>query len=107
MDHLRAVLRDTACFRFAANHEAGDVLQEDERNAALVTQLNEVSRFERGLTEQHSVIGDDANRVSMNACEPADESRAVARFELAEFTAVHDAGDDLMNIVCLAKCAWQ
>ena len=99
MDHLRAVLGDAAHFRFTSHHEAGDVLQEHERDAALVAQLDEVSRFERGLAEQHSVVGDDADRISMNAREPADQSRAVARFELAEFAAIHQAGNDLMNIV--------
>ena len=34
-DDLGAVLGDAACFVFLADHEAGDVLQEDERNAAL------------------------------------------------------------------------
>jgi hypothetical protein len=88
MDHLRAVLGDTAYFRFTSHHEAGDVLQEHERDAALVTQLDEVSRFERGLAKEHAVVGDDPDRVSVNAREPADQSRAVASFELAEFAAI-------------------
>ena len=45
MDHLRAVLGDAAGFGFPSHHEAGDVLQEDKRDAALVTQLDEVSRL--------------------------------------------------------------
>ena len=107
MDHLRAVLGDAAGFSFASDHEAGDVLQEHERDAALVAQFDEVSRFERGLAEQDSIIGDDADGVSVNAREAADQSRAVARFELAEFTTVYEAGDDLVNIVTCSKSAWQ
>ena len=34
-DHLRAVLGDAARLVLAPDHEAGDVLQEDERDAAL------------------------------------------------------------------------
>ena len=43
----------------------------------------------------------------MNAGEPADQSRAVAGFELAEFAAVHEAGDDLVDIVGLAESGGQ
>ena len=87
------------------DHEAGDVLQEQQWDAALVAQLDEVSRFERGLAEQHAVVGDDADRVSVNAREPADEGRAVARFELAELAAIHEAGNDLMHIVGFSEGA--
>src|SRR5262245_10812468 len=103
MDHLRAVFGDAANFRFASDHEASDVLQEHKRHPTLVTQLDEVSRFERGLAEQYSVVSDNADRVSVNACEPANQSRAVARFELTEFASIHEAGDDLVNIVGRAE----
>ena len=105
MDHLRAVFGDAACFVFLADHEAGDVLQEHKRDAALVTEFDEVSPFERGLAEQHAVVGDDADGVSVDAGEAADEGRAVARFELAELASVHEAGDDLAHIVGLAEGA--
>ncbi len=62
MDHLGAVLGDAADFGFTSHHEAGDVLQEHQRDAALVAQLDEVRRFERGLAEQHAVVGDDARQ---------------------------------------------
>jgi hypothetical protein len=41
----------------------------------------------------------------MNTRKTADERRAVARFELAEFAAIHEAGDDLMHIVGFAEGA--
>src|SRR6266487_4164826 len=103
MDHLRAVLSDATHFSLASHHEARDILQEYERDAALVAQLDEVSRFERGLAEQDSVISNDTDRVSMNARESANQSRAIARFELAEFTAIHQTRNDFMDIVSLAE----
>ena len=64
----------------------------------MVAQFDEVCSFQRGLAEQDSVIGDDADGVAVDSGEAADESSAVARFELAELGTVHDAGDDLADV---------
>ena len=58
------------------DHEAGDVLQEDERHAAQVAQLDEVRGLERRLREQHAVVGDDADQEAVEAREAADERGA-------------------------------
>ena len=50
---------DAAVLVFPADHEAGDVLQEEQRDAALVAQLDEVRALERRLAEQDAVVGDD------------------------------------------------
>src|SRR5688572_31748560 len=50
--HLGAVLGDAGALVLPANHEAGDVLEEHERNAADVAQLDEVRRLER--SEEHT-----------------------------------------------------
>src|SRR5580700_4113456 len=68
-DHLGAVLSDAARLVLPAEHEAGDVLQEDQGNPALVTQLDEVGALERGLAEQDAVVGDDADGVAVDAGE--------------------------------------
>ena len=60
-----------------AHHEAGDVLQEDQRDAALVAQLDEVRALERRLAEQDAVVGDDADRVAPDAREAAHQRLAV------------------------------
>src|SRR3546814_8736406 len=52
-DHLGAVLGDAAALVFLADHEAGDVLQEHDRRAGLIAQLDEVRALERGVVEQH------------------------------------------------------
>ena len=59
-----------------ADHEAGDVLQEDQRDAAQVAQLDEVRRLERRLREQHAVVGDDADEEAVQPREAGDERRA-------------------------------
>ena len=102
-DHLRAVLGDAFVLVLAPDHEAGDVLQEHERDAALAAELDEVRAFERGLGEQDAVVGDDADRHAPDAREAGDERRAVARLELVEVAAVDDARDDLAHVERLAR----
>src|SRR6267142_333425 len=60
--HLGAVLRDAAALVLLAHHEPGDVLQEDQRDAAQVAELDEVRVLERRLGEQHAVVADDADQ---------------------------------------------
>ena len=61
LHHLGAILGDAAGLVLLADHEAGDVLQEQQRHLALVAQLDEVRRFDRTLREQDPVVGDDAD----------------------------------------------
>ena len=76
-DHLGAVLGDAAGLVFAADHEAGDVLQEDQRDVALAAQRDEVRAFERRLREEDAVVGEDPDRIAPDPGEAADERRAV------------------------------
>ena len=87
-----------------ADDEAGDVLQEDERHAAQVAELDEVRRLERRLREQHAVVGDDADEQAVQAREAGDERRAVALLELVEARAVDEPRDDLADVVRLRGC---
>ena len=59
-DHLGAILGDAAGLRGIADHEAGDVLQEQKRNAALVGELDEMRGLLRLLREEDAVVGEDA-----------------------------------------------
>ena len=101
--HLRAVLRDARALVLPADDEAGDVLQEDERDAAQVAQLDEVRRLQRRLREQHAVVGDDADEEAVEPGEAGDERRAVALLELVEARAVDEPRDDLADVVRLAR----
>ena len=56
---------DTLRFKLLSDHEPSDVLQEDNRNLALGAELDEVSALLRALREEHTVVGDDTNRVAV------------------------------------------
>ena len=73
-DELRAVLGDAARLVVAADHEPGDVLQEQQRDAAAVAELDEVRGLQRGLAEQDPVVGDDPDRVAVEVRERADDA---------------------------------
>src|SRR5690606_3138864 len=78
--------------------EAGDVLQENERNLALAAQLDKVRALEGGFGKQNAVVGDDAHRHSLQMSEAADQGGAVAGLEFVELGAVHQAGNDFAHI---------
>jgi hypothetical protein len=78
-------LGDAAALVLAPDHEAGDVLQEHERNAALAAQLDEVRALQRRLAR----TGCRCWRRCRPACpsmraKPRDQRGAVARLELVE-----------------------
>ena len=96
--HLRPVLGDAAGLVLAADHEAGDVLEEHERDLPLGGELDEVGALERRRAEQDPVVGDDPDRVALDVGEPGHERLAVARLEVVEAAAVDEAGDDLADL---------
>ena len=49
------------------------------------------------------LFGDDADQEPVEAREAGDERRRVARLELVEARAVHEARDDLAHVVRLAR----
>src|ERR1051326_8332546 len=102
---LRAVLGDAAALVLPADHEAGDVLQEHERDAPLVAQLDEMRRLQRRLGEEHAVVRKDADFVAEDAREAGDDRRGVALLELLEARAVDDARDPLAHVVRPADVA--
>src|SRR5262249_13987003 len=95
---LGAVACDTAGFVFPANHEARDVLQEYEGDAALAAQLDEMRALQRAFAEQNAVVGDDADGKTPDMGKAADQRRAVKLLELVEFRAVDNARDDVMYV---------
>ena len=99
MTSLAPSLGDAAVLVLAADHEAGDVLQEHQRDAALVAQLDEVRALERRLAEQDAVVGDDADLVAPDPGEAADQGLAVQLLELVEPAAVDDPADHLAHVV--------
>ena len=90
---------------FAPDHEAGDVLQEDQRDLALAAQLDEMRALQRAFGKQHAIVGDDADRHAVQMRKAGDQRRAVVLLELVELGAVDDARDDLAHIIGLARVA--
>ncbi len=95
---LGAVARDPAGLVLLADHEAGDVLEEDERHATLAGQLDEVRALLRRLGEEHALVRQDRDRVPLDPREAADERLAVERLELGEARAVDDPRDHLARV---------
>ncbi|MNQ61240.1 hypothetical protein D3C85_755520 [compost metagenome] len=94
--------RDAFVFVLAADHEAGDVLQEHQRNLALRAQLDKVRAFLRGFGKQDAVVGNDAHGHALNVRKARDQRGAEAGLEFIELRAVHDARDDFAHVVGLA-----
>ena len=55
------------------------------------------------LAEEHAVVGDDADRVAVEAREAGHEGVAVVGLELVELAAVDEARDDLAHVVGLRR----
>src|SRR5205807_219220 len=71
----------------------------NERDPPLGAELDEMRGLQRALGEQDAVIGENADRITPDPGEPADERLAVEPFELVELAAVDDAGDDFAHVV--------
>jgi len=99
VDHLGAVLGDAPALVLAADHEAGDVLEEDQRDLAEAAELDEVGRLERRLAEEHAVVGDDPDREAEDAGEAGHDGGRVELLELREAAAVDDPRDHLADVV--------
>ena len=62
-DELGAVAGDPAFLGVLADHEAGDVLEEDERDPALAGELDEVRALLGRLGEEDAAVGEDPDGV--------------------------------------------
>jgi hypothetical protein len=69
-DQLGPVLGDAAGLVLSTHHEARDVLQEHQRDAALARQLDEVRRLLRALAEEHAVVGEDRDGKAPDRAKP-------------------------------------
>ena len=95
--------RDAFVLVAAPDHEAGDVLQEDQRNAPLRAEFDEMRALLRGLGKQHSVVGDDAHRRAHDLGEARHQRLAEAGLELVEFRSVDHPRDHLADVVGRAQ----
>ncbi len=102
-DQLGAMTGDAFVLGLAADHEAGDVLQEQQRNAALAAQLDEVRALDRTVRKQDAVVRKNAYRHAVQMRKAAHQRGAEAGLELVELGTIHDAGDDLADVEGLAR----
>lgn len=91
------MLGDAVALRGRADHEAGDVLQEDEGDAALGAKLDEVGALDGGGGKEDAVVGDDADFLAVDGGEARDEGGAEVALELCKLGAVDDAGNDFAH----------
>ena len=99
MHHLRAVFRDAAAFILTAHHEAGDVLEEDQRHPPLGAELDKVCGLERGLGEQHTVVRHNADEVAVQPGESGDQCWTIPSLEFVKAGTVHQPRNDLAWVV--------
>ena len=85
-----------------AHHVAGGVLQEDQRRAALVAQLNELRRLDRAGRLDRPVVGNQAHAVTLNAGVPAQRVAFKGGLELQKVRAINQARDDFPRVIGLA-----
>src|SRR5712691_8727255 len=102
MNQLGAIFGDACALVLAADYEARDVLEKDERDGPLVAQLDEMGALQRRLGKEDAVVGDDADKKPMETREASHQRRAVALFEFIETGAVDEPRDDFVNVVRLA-----
>lgn len=96
-NELSAVLGDAFTLGRRSDHESGDVLQEDQRDAALGAELDKVGALDGRGGEEDAVVGDDANLLAVNLSETSHQCGTVVSLELGELGAVDDAGNDLTD----------
>src|SRR3546814_16315509 len=87
------MLGDTLGFIFSADHEAADILEEEQGNTPLLRQFDEMRALDRAFAEQHAIVGKDRDRNAPDMRETADERRPIGRLELVKRAAIADARD--------------
>src|SRR3546814_15649696 len=93
------MLGDTLGFIFSADHEAADILEEEQGNTPLLRQFDEMRALDRAFAEQHAIVGKDRDRNAPNMRETADERRPIGRLELVILAAIDDARDNLVPVI--------
>src|SRR5262249_34003216 len=64
-----------------------------------------VGRLERAFRKQNAIIGDNADRISPNSGETANDRLGVERFEFVEPACVHYARNHLADVIALSRIA--
>src|SRR5262245_16366129 len=124
VDHFCAGADDAGPLGVFADHEAVDVVEENQWDAVLIAVENEASGFFRGFGVDDApkldallvgvrrgglhvlfLIGDDADRPAADAGIATKQRFAVFVAVLFEFAGVDDAGNDFAHVVLLGRVA--
>jgi hypothetical protein len=103
-DHLRPVADDPLPLDLGADHEAGDVGQEDEGHVERVAPPDEAGCLVGGVPEEDAslvlrVVGHDADRAPLEQPEADDELRCEERLHLEERLGVDETVDHGVHVV--------
>jgi len=96
------ILGNAARLGRLAHHEAGDVLQEYQRNTFAAAQLDEMRAFQCALGEQDAVVCQYPNGGAVDVSEAADQRGPIERLELVEPRAIDQARDEFVHVVRFA-----
>ena len=95
------MLGNTATLGLGSNHEAGDVLQKQQRYSALVGQFDEMRALQGRLGQQRAVVGEDGDRLAVDRAKAGHQRISPQRFELVESAAVEQPRNDFARVVGL------
>ena len=96
---------DAVLFRMSAHHETRGVMQEQQRCAGLVAELDKLRRLGSAGRRDRAVVADNAHRVTFNADGAAHGLVVVAVLEIHELRAVGYAGEDFTHVIRLLGVA--
>jgi len=82
------VLDDARAFSLDADEIAGGVLQEDDRQAGLAAELDELAGLARAGGIDRAVVADEADRAALDRRVAADGLGAIGLLEIEIFRAV-------------------
>lgn len=105
-EQLGAVLDDAAIFLGGAGQEAGHVDQRQDRDRKGVAEADETRGLARGVDveaagENHRLVGDDADRLALDADEAGDDVAGEACLQFEEIGLVGDGEDQFLHVVWL------
>ena len=108
VEHLRAVPDDPGVLDLRADHEAGHVHQEEQRDAVGVAEVDEARRLVGGVVledaaEVTRLVGHDPHRAAAHPGEAGDDRARPARLEVEPLPVVHDPADHVVHVVRVAR----
>ena len=111
IEQLGTMTNDAAVLLIDAWHEAGDILDGDDRDVEAVAETNETCALLRGIdiqsaSEDLRLIGQEADGATCHAAEADDEVLGEVWSDLEEILMVADRLDDVLDVVWDVRIGW-